>query len=70
MRYFETLGQFTDTPPEARWWCRFDVLFLPEQHRKILNRQPEMKTLHGWIVAYISYMFLTDWNIDWKVISN
>lgn len=36
---------FRDIPEDEEWWCRFDVLNIPEQHRKILNRQPEIESV-------------------------
>ena len=36
---------FRDIPEDKEWWCRFEVLNLPEQHRKILNRQPEVESV-------------------------
>ena len=41
-------NQFTDTPVDKAWFLRFDVLMLKNSdHRKILNRQPEvLKTKH------------------------
>jgi hypothetical protein len=35
-----TYGQFTDIPVNEAWFLKFDILFLPTDHRKILNRQP------------------------------
>jgi hypothetical protein len=35
-------GQFTDTPVDEAWFLKFNVLWLPTDHRKILNRQPEI----------------------------
>jgi hypothetical protein len=57
-------GQFTDSPVDKRWCLQFKTLFLPTDHRKILNRQPEV------IEIYFSgervYVIL----FDWKVMSN
>jgi len=47
-------GHYTDTPINKQWWCRFDVLFIPEDHRRILNRQPELRFFsfsNGWRAA-------------------
>jgi hypothetical protein len=33
-------GQYTDIPVDKAWYLKFDTLALPEDHRKILNRQP------------------------------
>lgn len=40
-------GNYTDSPVDKRWFLRFDTLFLKADHRKILNRQPEIKICHG-----------------------
>jgi len=58
-------GQFTDIPVEKAWICRFDVLFIRRDHRRILNRQPELKfwnLSNGYGIAQFV--------IDWKVMSN
>lgn len=34
-------GNFTDEPADEAWYLKFDVLSLPTDHRRILNRQPE-----------------------------
>jgi hypothetical protein len=33
-------NEFTDSPVDEAWFLKFNVLFLPTDHRKILNRQP------------------------------
>lgn len=78
-------GQFTDSPVEKQWWCRFDVLWIRRDHRKILNRQPELKikrylNIFGYTIIIktngeISLkdgenITFSNWNIDWKVINN
>jgi hypothetical protein len=39
---------YYDQPKDSAWFMRFDVLLLKNSdHRKILNRQPEVKICHG-----------------------
>lgn len=56
---------FFDVPARSEWFTRFDVLFIKRDHRRILNRQPEVRFFNlsnGLrIVAFL---------IDMKVISN
>jgi len=54
-------GEFTDTPVDQQWWMRFDVLTLPTDHRKILNRQPRTLSFRFEIVCF---------EFDLKVMSN
>lgn len=35
--------EYFDSPPGEEWFLQFKCLFLPTDHRKILNRQPEIK---------------------------
>lgn len=46
--------KFRDIPADKEWYCRFDVLNLPEQHRKILNRQPEIESV---MVEFVFFVF-------------
>jgi hypothetical protein len=58
-------GEYTDIPVDKDWWCRFDVLSLPEQHRKILNRQPVIKH-----ILLSNGIHIVVFLLDIKVISN
>ena len=58
-------GKFTDEPPDSEWFTRFDVLSLPEDHRKILNRQPVMR-----FFSFSNGMSFAVILIDSKVLSN
>uniref|UniRef100_A0A6M3LY64 Uncharacterized protein n=1 Tax=viral metagenome TaxID=1070528 RepID=A0A6M3LY64_9ZZZZ len=58
-------GQYTDTPVEKAWICRFDVLFIRRDHRRILNRQPELQ-FWNFSNGYGIAQFI----IDHKVMSN
>jgi hypothetical protein len=56
MSITNTYGHFTDTPVEKRWVFSFKVLSLPRDHRRILNRQPEvhlMQAPNGAIVVFM-----------------
>ena len=55
---------YFDHPRDSEWYQRFDTLFLCESHRKILNRQPIIKTASS-EGAFVFVML-----IDKKVISN
>lgn len=37
-------NEFTDSPVDEAWFLKFNTLFLPTDHRKISNRQPEFKS--------------------------
>jgi len=55
-------SNFYDTPVDQQWYLRFDVLTLPRDHRKILNRQPIARRIilsNGLIVV----AFLINWNV-------
>lgn len=39
--------KYYDVPPESEWFTRFDVLMIKRDHRRILNRQPEINICHG-----------------------
>jgi hypothetical protein len=57
-------GHYTDTPVDKAWYLQFEVLFLSTQHRKILNRQPEVRSYkQGNEIYYFSVL-------EWKVMSN
>ena len=57
-------NEFTDTPVDEAWFLKFRTLFLPTDHRKILNRQPEVRfiDLEGIKLALLIF--------DFKVMSN
>jgi|GEM_PF-4615401 len=78
-------NQFTDTPVEEAWFLKFNVLFLPTDHRKILNRQPEFNGVRCEIniftgkVKFLSepvsptngtMIHFSDWKWNNKVMSN
>jgi hypothetical protein len=56
--------QFYDSPPDQQWWMKFEVLQLPADHRKILNRQPKTKDID------ISGILMTLIVFDLKIMSN
>jgi len=58
-------GHYTDTPINRQWRCRFDVLFIPEDHRKILNRQPVVQH-----IVFNNGLRIVVFLLDIKVISN
>ena len=58
-------GQFTDTPVEKAWIYRFDVLFIRRDHRRILNRQPEIQF---W--DFTNGLKIAQFITNWKVMSN
>jgi len=58
-------GQFTDIPVERAWICRFDVLFIRRDHRRILNRQPQ---LQFW--DFSNGLKLAQFTINWNIMSN
>ena len=54
-----------DTDPKRSWFRRFEVLSLITDHRKILNRQPEIR--HSYDADKVWYQF---WKIRDDVMSN
>ena len=78
-------GHFTDSPVDEAWVLKFNTLFLPTDHRKILNRQPEFSGLRceiniftGAIKFILDPVFpengtmirFNDWHVDKKVMAN
>jgi hypothetical protein len=57
-------NQFTDTPVEEAWFLKFNTLFLPTDHRKILNRQPEVRFIDFAGISIVLIVF------DMKVMAN
>jgi len=58
-------GQYTDTPVDEAWFMKFEVLSLPTDHRKILNRQPVIRH-----IAFSNGLRIVAFLIDMKAISN
>lgn len=57
--------EYFDSPPGKEWFLQFKCLFLPTDHRKILNRQPEVMYF-----SFINGLRVTAFIINRKVISN
>lgn len=57
-----------DINPRKKWCLCFDTLYIKEDHRKILNRQPQVRL--NWINKDIEYMWFIVWNVDVHVMSN
>jgi hypothetical protein len=55
---------YYDSDPEKTWLFRFDVLFIKRDHRRILNRQPEVKICYGCKLECVKM------KNDFKVLSN
>jgi len=65
MKAADRYGNFTDSPADKRWFLQFNVLMLKNSdHRKILNRQPEMRICHGCKLECVRLIF------DLKAMSN
>jgi hypothetical protein len=47
---------YFDEPEGSEWFTRFDVLALPADHRKILNRQPVIRFIKLYKGAIIVFM--------------
>jgi hypothetical protein len=46
---------FYDSPPEKAWFLTFEALYIKNRdHRRILNRQPEMKVIEGRLCFFLT----------------
>jgi hypothetical protein len=70
---------YCDTPPEKQWFLSFKTLFIPREHRRILNRQPGFKEVirNQMIIeecafgdVFIPFMRFDFWDINKFEISN
>ena len=77
---------FYDSDPEKAWFKTFEALMIKNRdHRRILNRQPEIKCLkidtgfgftmfydylHERFINSRAIVKIKDWTIDFKTLSN